>query len=133
AHAQAVIHVDADAPPGGDGASWASAFHDLQDALAVAEAGDEVWVAEGVYKPTEGSDRMATFTLQSGVALYGGFDGTETDRDERDWVANLSVLSGDVGVQGDSTDNAYHVVTAGGVDATAVLDGLTVQHGQANV
>src|SRR5690606_8474226 len=131
AAAQAVIHVDADAAPGGDGVSWATAFHDLQDALAVAEAGDEVWIAEGVYKPTEGSDRMATFTLASGVALYGGFEGTETQREERDWVANLSVLSGDVGVPGDSTDNAYHVVTASGVDSTAVLDGFTVRHGMA--
>src|SRR5690606_7714723 len=112
---QAVIHVDADAAPGGDGASWATAFHDLQDALAIAQAGDEVWIAEGLYKPTEGSDRTATFTLMSGVALYGGFDGTETQREERDWEANVTVLSGDVGVPGDSTDNAYHVVTASGV------------------
>ena len=44
AAAQAVIYVDADAAPGGDGASWASAFRDLQDALAAAEAGDEVWI-----------------------------------------------------------------------------------------
>src|SRR5690606_19048028 len=137
-HAQTVIHVDAggtvlyvdaDAAPGGDGASWASAFHDLQDALAVAQAGDEVWIAEGVYRPTEGGDREATFALASGVALYGGFDGTETHRDERDWTVHASVLSGDIGVPGDSTDNAYHVVTASGVDRTALLDGLTVRHG----
>src|SRR5690606_30759898 len=67
----------------------------------------------------------------SGVSLYGGFDGTEEERDERDWVANLSVLSGDIGVPGDSTDNAYHVVTASGVDRTAVLDGFTVERGRA--
>jgi hypothetical protein len=127
----AVIYVDADAAPGGDGTSWATAFRDLQGALAVAEPGDELWVAEGVYKPTAGSDRTATFTLVSGVALYGGFDGTEMSRDERDWTANVSALSGDIGVQGDSTDNAYHVVTANGVDATALLDGLTVHHGTA--
>src|SRR5690606_36345752 len=42
-----------------------------------------------------------------------------------------SVLSGDIGVPGDSLDNAYHVVTANGVDSTAVLDGLTVRHGTA--
>src|SRR5690606_7900683 len=46
AAAQAVLYVDADAPPGGDGASWATAFHDLQDALAIVQAGDQVWVAE---------------------------------------------------------------------------------------
>ncbi|MDX1421056.1 MAG: hypothetical protein R3181_13910, partial [Rubricoccaceae bacterium] len=73
--APAVLHVDADAAPGGDGASWATAFDDLQDALAVAAPGDEVWVAEGTYKPTDTGDRTATFALASGVALYGGFDG----------------------------------------------------------
>src|SRR5690606_30627167 len=78
-----------------------------------------------------GSDRTATFALTSGVALYGGFDGTETMREERDWTVHESILSGDVGVPGDSTDNAYHVVTASGVDRTAVLDGLTVERGWA--
>ncbi len=40
AQAGAVRYVDADAPPGGDGLSWADAFPDLQLALAAAEAGD---------------------------------------------------------------------------------------------
>src|SRR5690606_38153463 len=38
----------------------------------------------------------------------------------------------DIGVPGDSTDNAYHVVTASGVDSTAVLDGLTMERGRAS-
>src|SRR5690606_2180019 len=77
-----VIYVDADASPGGDGSSWAAAYTSLQDALAVVEEGDEIWVAVGVYYPDEGSDqtdnaRLSTFTIPSGVALYGGFAGTE--------------------------------------------------------
>jgi hypothetical protein len=70
------IHVDADATGGDDGLSWADAFVDLQDALAIAIPGDEIWVAEGTYKPTTGTDLLATFQLSSGVALYGGFAGT---------------------------------------------------------
>jgi predicted outer membrane repeat protein len=78
------------------------------------------------------------FQLKSGVAIYGGFDGTETGREQRDWVANRSVLSGDIdgnditdaGVITDTAHingaNSYHVVTALNVDETARLDGFTV-------
>jgi len=133
AHAQAVWYVDADATGAETGTSWTDAFTDLQDALAVVQAGDEVWIAEGTYKPTTGTDRTATFALRSGVALYGGFDGTETTRDERDWAEHASVLSGDIGTLGDSLDNAYHVVSADGTDgAMTALDGLIVRHGFAD-
>ena len=130
--APTVRFVDADAAPGGDGLSWPTAFDDLQDALAAAQPGDEVWIAEGLYTPTEGSDRTATFALASGVALYGGFDGTETEREERDWTLHASVLSGDVGVPSDEDDNAYHVVTAPDTDPATTLDGLIVEWGRAN-
>jgi len=40
------IFVDDDASTGGDGTSWATAHKHLQDTLAVAEYGDELWVAE---------------------------------------------------------------------------------------
>ncbi len=129
-----VRYVDADATGAADGSSWTDAFPDLQDALAIAEAGDEVWVAEGTYRPAAGEpvDRDASFVLVSGVGLYGGFDGSETKRDERDPEANVTVLSGDLGVPGDSTDNAFHVVTASGVDESTVLDGFTVTGGYGN-
>ncbi len=135
AHAQpgVVLFVDAAAAGAGDGSSWADAFPDLQAALAVAAPGDEVWVAEGTYRPTDGGpdagDRTVSFRLPSGVALYGGFDGTETKREQRDWSRYATVLSGDVGVAGDSLDNSYHVVVAEGVDSTTVLDGVTVEQG----
>ena len=132
--AQHVLFVDADATGAANGSSWADAFPDLQFALAVAEAGDEVWVAEGTYRPDESEpvDRDASFVLVSGTRLYGGFDGTETTRDERDPEMNVTVLSGDLGIPDDLSDNAYHVVTASGVDETTVLDGFTVTGGNGN-
>lgn len=134
--AQTIHYVDADATGSGDGTSWADAFPHLQAALAVADAGDQVWMAEGLYKPTDDGpdpeDRTATFALSNGVALYGGFAGTETTLEERDWTVYETILSGDVGVPGDSLDNSYHVVTVSGADSTAILDGFIIQHGTAN-
>jgi len=77
-------------------------------------------------------DRTTTFSMKSGVALYGGFDGTETSRNQRDWETNITTLSGDIGVAGDNSDNSYHVVTGSGVDETATLDGFTITGGNAN-
>ena len=48
-----VFNVDSDASPGGDGNSWATAPKYLQDALNDSESGDEIWVAEGTYKPDQ--------------------------------------------------------------------------------
>ncbi len=73
-----------------------------------------------------------TFELKNGVAIYGGFVGNETTRIERNWETNLTVLSGDIGVSGDPSDNSYHVVTGNNTDHSAILDGFTIREGNAN-
>ena len=104
---------------------------------------NEIWVAEGVYRPTPlTTDRSATFTLKYGVALYGGFNGTETQRSQRSPAVNLTVLSGDIDnndsqapvitdlatVSGNAT-NSYQVLN--GADG-ATLDGFTITAGYAD-
>ena len=127
AHAAGVRYY---AKPGGTGdcSSWANAC-ELQTALTGATSGDEIWVAAGTYKPTAGTDRTATFQLKDGVALYGGFAGTETARSQRDPAVNITTLSGDIGISDDNSDNLYHVVT--GEDG-ATIDGFTITAGNAN-
>jgi predicted outer membrane repeat protein len=121
--------------PGGAGArtgtDWANA-NDLAPALTSTLPGDQLWVARGIYTPTAGADRTASFTLANGVRIYGGFAGTETALSQRDWKANITVLSGEIGAPG-SSDNSLHVVMAVSVDDTAVLDGFTISGGQADV
>jgi len=133
-----VIFVDADAPPGGNGSSWARAFDKLQDALAIAQAGDELWVAEGRYTPAPpDGDREATFRLVSQTALYGGFDGSEIEREQRVPELHETVLSGDLNGNDRAgfrnyDENAYHVVTAIGTADGTVLDGFTISGGFAD-
>jgi len=129
------IYVDADAAPGGDGASWATAMHDLQDALSLARASmdtAEIWIAEGTYTP--GLYKADKFDLVGGVALLGGFDGTETLETQRDPDAHLTILSGDLAGDddGDFTfrdDNSVTVVYAYAETGTITLDGLTITGG----
>ncbi len=128
-----ILYVDADAPGTGTGHTWYNAFNNLQDALSVAWPGDEIWVAEGTYKPDVGggqtaSDRAASFGLIDGVAVYGGFNATESSLAERDWKINETILSGEIGAA-TATDNSYHVVIGTLADATAILDGFTISGG----
>jgi predicted outer membrane repeat protein len=115
--------------------SWADAC-DLQTALYHAIPGFQVWVARGSYKPTLALDpadpRTTTFQLMPGVAIYGGFFGTETALQQRNWNTNITTLSGDIGAIGNTTDNSYHVLVGNGVDDTAILDGFTIKLGNAN-
>jgi len=142
---EGVLYVNHAATGDDNGSSWDDAYTDLQDALTAARD-CEVWVAQGVYYPApDASDRSAAFLLRSGVQVYGGFAATETLRTQRDWLANLTILSGDLD-RNDTTDphgvvtdtdlisgtNAYHVVVSSGVTTTAALDGFILTAGQAN-
>ncbi|MHC4147973.1 MAG: right-handed parallel beta-helix repeat-containing protein [Planctomycetota bacterium] len=135
------IRVDLDATGGNDGSSWADAYNELQSALAAASSGDDVDVAQGVYRPAlAGGERGATFQLINGVSVRGGYAGFgEADPNARDIEAYETVLSGDIG--GDDVgdcydvsraDNSYHVVTGSGTDANAVLEGFTITGGHAD-
>ncbi|HXF85766.1 MAG TPA: YDG domain-containing protein [Anaerolineales bacterium] len=121
------------------GCSWADAFQKLQDALAVVDPGNQIWVAQGTYYPDEGAgltdnDRTNTFNLPDDVAIYGGFNGTETSLDDRnpDPATNNTILSGDIDGTPGISGNAYHVVRIFGTSSSTILDGFTITGGYSN-
>lgn len=126
-----IYRVTAQATTGGDGSSWEKAIP-LKEALSRAKATDEIWVkgyentnVENIYiAPKEG------FVLPSGVAMYGGFEGTETSRDKLSFsrhkyqMTYQTTLVGDINVDDEAnkeqiiypenptrTDNSTHVLT----------------------
>lgn len=114
------------------GTTWANAFTVLNSAIQQAQYGDTIWVAAGTYRPTTGTSRDSSFLLKNGVRIFGGFNGSETALSQRNIAANITILSGDIGVSNDSTDNSYNVLTCFHADSTTILDGFTVQRGTAN-
>ena len=128
-----VRYVKPTASGSGDGSSWANASDNLQAMINASGTGDEVWVAAGTYKPTSGTDRTISFVMKNGVGIYGGFNGTETQLSQRNWVTNVTTLSGDIGTAGNNSDNTYNVVFANStVTGSSVLDGFVISGGNAN-
>jgi hypothetical protein len=149
-----VVCVDADATGANDGRSWVDAFTSLDDALCLGtELGSkgvsiQVWIAEGIYRPSRSDQReipvmlsdpcgpvisadtrTSAFGLRNNVALLGGFTGDELAASERDPMLHETVLSGDIGVPGDNADNCYHVLIGSGCDRTAIIDGCVIEGG----
>ena len=121
----------------GAGTSWADASGDLAGIMAAATAGTEIWVRQGTYYPTTcagtctQAEREASFEMRPGVSIIGGFVGTESSRLAAN-ASNITVLSGDIGLANDATDNSYTVVYAQGVGVNAGLQNFTVTAGNAN-
>lgn len=146
------MRVDKYAPDGGNGATWGTAYNDLQWVLDFANPGDQVWVKEGTYYPDEGYGqtdnlRSSTFLLEDRVFLYGGFAGTETLVTQRDLFSHETILSGDLQQDDDPDDfwdqqtqthddNAWHVITGTNhgdpVNGGPRVDGFTITGGNSD-
>ncbi len=145
-----IIYVDANAAGANDGTSWENAYKYLQDALMFAAAGDEIRVAQGVYRPDQSAyldgiiegDRRVSFQLKSGVSLRGGYAGFGSPDPNRRGVENFeTILSGDLAGNDapgfiNRQENSYHVVLGElrqpyPLEDT-LLDGFTVTGGNAD-
>lgn len=112
--------------PGGNGATgpgtatnWSDAYSDLQAAINASSSGDEIWVAAGSYQPPIST----SFTMKEGVAIYGGFTGTELQLTDRDWLTNTTTL------QGNGNSVIYN--SSNNLTAIAILDGFSITGGSA--
>lgn len=116
-----------------NGQNWETAFIDLQNALNITENGDTIWIAKGIYYPSKNLNRDASFIIPNGVKIYGGFLGVENTLMEQNILLNQVILSGDIGIKGDSSDNIRHVVTLTNVDSSTIINGITIEGGNAGI
>lgn len=152
ATAQTTYYVKTAATGTASGDSWDNATT-LSDALANAQARDQIWVEAGTYR--------GSFSLKSGVSLYGGFEGTESSPEERAIdsdkayrMTHQTILSGDTDnndrvddvnlifpANDSRTGNATHVLTLNltptqqsGNNNTepTIVDGITIKGGHAD-
>jgi len=108
-------YVDGTIAVPGDGTSQDKAFRTIQAAIDAASKNDEIWLKKGTY------ELSSPVNVDKAVAIYGGFTGGETQRDQRDYSSNVTTLDG----QG----SVYHCFY---ITADATLDGLTITGGNAN-
>ena len=111
-----VVRVATDGNDANDGSSWGLSKQTIQAAIdQVVTTGGEVWVEAGLYE-----ERI---TLPQYVFVYGGFDGTEDARPERDWDSNTTVIDGQDGGTVVTVPRVGHLLNG--------IDGFTIQHGSA--
>ena len=134
-----ILYVDSSVTQAGDGSSWASPLKYLSDATSSVNENDaikEIHIAKGTYYPTGDPsvvDRDLSFEIRrNGIKLIGGY---APGGGSRDVNLNKTILSGDIGIKGDTTDNSYGVAvmmldTQLGTDSL-ILDGLNFTAGNA--
>lgn len=134
-----ILYVNKNASGGdGSGNSWANAVTELAEASLWANSIQDdawqttplqIWVAAGTYTP--GTEQTDSFTIPSNVTVLGGYNGTETTADERNWAENPTILSGDL--NGSGTENpgdSHTIVTMLGDNAE--INGFFIQWGFAD-
>jgi hypothetical protein len=146
-----IYHVKIDGSDDNSGLSWNESFLTVQKALDMAQEGDQIWVAEGIYKPTFDyglniGERGKHFRLKPGVGLYGGIsaDGEPTFEDRAHYKYQ-TILCGDLNdddywnesemMWENREDNCFHVFyhqKGLNLDSNAILDGFHISNGNAN-
>ncbi len=121
----------------GAGTSWGDASGDLNQVLSNALPGSQVWIASGTYFPVQcnpciDADRDIAFEIPDSVAVYGGFNGTEINLEQRDWSVNTTILSGDIDMDNQLLNNSKTIVHFTRVSNLTILDGFLIKDGYAH-
>ncbi|MDY7092394.1 MAG: choice-of-anchor Q domain-containing protein [Acidobacteriota bacterium] len=109
----ATLYVSPGGSDSANGSSWSQAFATVSHALSAAEAGTAIWVAAGTYQEK--------ISVPPQVSLFGGFAGTETSLEQRDWATHTSILDGG--------GSGTVVNIAADAQSDTVVDGFTIQNG----
>ena len=134
---QTIIYVDSSATGLNNGQSWQNAYKNLDSAIVHASgftANDSIKIAKGTYRPSHipggvstGDARDVAFYISFNGILSGGYSPGGTVLNHYIYP---TILSGDIGVKGDSLDNTYHVLVV--KSPSVKIDGLTITGGNAN-
>lgn len=119
--------------PGGagtmDGSSWSNAYADIQTAINAASTlygtsstPQEVWVKAGSY-----STSAAALIMKESVSLYGGFDGSESDK-TRAKGTNAWDYTNVTTLNGGATKRCIEAGAANYTNVT-IIDGFTITNG----
>lgn len=113
----AIIRVSPTGNDSNDGSTWTLAKKTVQAAINSAAAEDEIWVEAGTY--------VESISMKDGVGLYGGFAGSETERNQRDWKINITIL--------DANQHGRVVTFPSGASSATAIDGFTIRNGGTGV
>lgn len=143
--APVTLYVDSAINASGNGSTWATAYKTLSEALFIANncsGVQQIHVRQGTYYPcnddgTSTANRDSSFRiLRNGIKIYGGFsldyNGTIANP-----AFNPTILSGDIGILNDNSDNSHHVITVQPLSGTdiylsTVIDGFIINDGNAD-
>ena len=130
-----IVYVDINSTGLNNGNSWENAFTHLESAVSQASICDtikEIWVKEGTYAANLIENRDKGFILPEGITLRGGFPAIGSpDITSYDPIVNRVILSGDIGILNNSSDNVYTVLKTIGTDTTKIY-GVYLEGGNGN-
>ena len=142
---KSVVYVSVTGSGLKDGSSWANALDGqtatangstkLADALQNAAAGTEFWIQSGTYYACSDYDANKSLMLNGGVALYGGFEGTETAIHQRDTSNAQTVFSGNLqndSIMENNTRIIFNTHNQNSPDHAILLDNITISEGYNN-
>ncbi|MCB0648204.1 MAG: hypothetical protein KDC49_16155 [Saprospiraceae bacterium] len=125
------VYIDINAGGNEIGDSWMDAMRVIDDGFYLANACPsvgEVWIADGFYTPNSNAGIDHAFEIKSSLGIFGGFKGLEISLNDRVLDTNFTtIISGDIGVINEVTDNSRNLFKVSDSNVEIKLDGLTMQ------